>query len=99
MTGCAVSRSLGLPGRQFLPTAASARKIGVGAFQEYLQGCAARETIELVVVRIDPIQRAVRLDSRARRDADGIEAVEFTAHGHRRHDRLPDAAAMRRDGA
>ncbi len=76
------------------PASTSPLQSGSRLVQEKLQRGAARKAVPLTVVRIDPVQRAIRFYPCSRRDSQWIEAVELALHGFRRHGRFPDSAAV-----
>ncbi len=66
---------------------------GVGPVQKIYERRTAGKAVHLAVVGIDPIERAVGFDPRARRYANWIEAVELPVHRPRRDGGLPNSAA------
>jgi hypothetical protein len=79
---------------QFPPARPGTREIRLRLIEEKFQRGAARKAIAPAVIRIDPIEGAVRLDPGAGGNSKGIEAVEFTGHRCRRHYGLPYADAV-----
>jgi len=93
-----VSRGLLRPSGHFSPFGLCTLEMGVRHIQKKFQRSAARKAIAFAVVGIDPIERAIRLDSCSHRNSDGIETVEFARHGFWRHDGFPDSFTAARIG-
>ena len=76
----------------FAPAGAGTLDVVVRAVEEILERCSAGKAITCTIVGIDPIDGTIRENSRADRNADGIQIAELALHGLQRHDRLPDPA-------
>src|ERR1700722_1930917 len=60
-----------------VPASTSPLEIGLRLIQEKLERGAARKAISPAIIRVDPIERAVRLDPCSRRNPQRVVVIEF----------------------
>jgi hypothetical protein len=79
---------------QFAPAFPSALDIGLRPVQKIDQRGAARKAVACAIVRIDPIEGAIRLDTGAHCDTHRVVTVELALHRFLRHRGFPDTPGM-----